>query len=139
MRSKSTFKSGLLLLTSQKKKELIYHVLNPLTRETFSLPQSCKTGNVVRCGLTVNGHLNYQVVVVEHVSSGLELEIFPSETGGWKRNRPFNLFSPCPWKDLFPAFTLLPLFSNNAIHWELPDHLLIYNVQNSHCKLIKLP
>lgn len=57
--------SGLLLLTSQKKKELIYHVLNPLIRETFSLPQSCKTGNVVRCGLTVNGHLNYQVVVVE--------------------------------------------------------------------------
>ncbi|KAJ4701087.1 putative F-box family protein [Melia azedarach] len=130
--------NGLLLLISGKKKRFIYHVFNPLTRENFSLPQACVTGTVLRSGLAVDEHQNYQVVLL-HGSAGLELDVFSSETGKWKRQKPINLFLPLPVKDMFPKLTAPPLFSNGAIHWEILGHLLIYNVHNYHCKLIELP
>ncbi|KAK1566711.1 hypothetical protein Q3G72_003230 [Acer saccharum] len=121
------------------------------------LPQPQITRRSIRTGLAFDG-FRYQVVrifttegekgsIAEASSSSapppsaagsgggfLEMEILSSETGIWRQHRTLIRLPP----DL-PKLSTTPLFSNGAIHWELGGYLLIYNVNQGHCRLIELP
>ncbi|KAJ0086463.1 hypothetical protein Patl1_08020 [Pistacia atlantica] len=134
---------GFILLTSKtKKNQLNFHVFNPLANQIFTLPQPSFARKIVRSGLVASHmhHHHFQVVLV-HISSGsaLEFGIFSSETGEWKTHTPGDLFSPVPVKQLFPEPPVPSLYSNGSIHWEVLQHLLVYNVKTGHCQFIKLP
>lgn len=131
-----------LLFTSKpKKNQLIYHVFNPFTNETFTLPQPSFAQRIERIGLAVSDKDHHFQVVLVHISAGsaLEFGIFSSEIWEWKTHKPMNHFLPLPVKQLFPKPTIPPLFSTGSIHWEVLQHLLVYNVETRHCQLIKLP
>ncbi|KAJ9167218.1 hypothetical protein P3X46_021884 [Hevea brasiliensis] len=134
---------GFLLLASIGELELKYHVFNPMSRQVFTLPQPAITRRIIRCGLAIDG-LHYQVVLVhladiEVAFDGLEMEIYSSQTGKWRRFHPKNLL-PIPVPDFeFPELQTPPLFSNGAIHWEISGYLLVYQVEDDHCDLIELP
>ena len=62
------------------------------------------------------------------------MEIFSSESGIWRHERPLICLPP-----ELPKQSTNPLFSNGAIHWELGGHSLVYSVKHGECKLIQLP
>ncbi|KAK9289001.1 hypothetical protein L1049_017472 [Liquidambar formosana] len=96
------------------------------------------TRRITTSGLAFDGH-HLQVVLVfnseeeqarvaESSVAGaatgvglLEIEIFSSQTGKWKQQRPMVRLPP----ELAKLYTS-PLFSNGAIHWELGGYLLIH-------------
>ncbi|KAJ6427029.1 hypothetical protein OIU84_022593 [Salix udensis] len=142
--------NGLLLLSGFGESQLSYHVFNPLTKRPETLPPHDITGEVIRSGLAFDGK-QYQVVLV-HVfkdeENGLgplpghiELEIFSSETGAWRKRQPFRLsFNvEVPVSELFTELNTAPLFSNGAIHWEINGRLLVYHVKDDCCEVIELP
>ncbi|KAF2290867.1 hypothetical protein GH714_015968 [Hevea brasiliensis] len=135
---------GLLLLSSIGELGLKYHVFNPMSKYVLTLPQHSITGHVIRSGLAFDGN-HYQVVLAHAADTegdfvGLEMEIFSSDTGKWRRFHPKNLFLPIPAPDFeFPELKTHPLFFNGAIHWEIGGHLLVYQVEDDHCELIELP
>ncbi|XP_025013599.2 uncharacterized protein LOC8281347 [Ricinus communis] len=140
--------NGLLLLSSVGDPEVKYHVFNPMSKQLFNLPQPDITRRVIRSGLAFDGHHRYQVVLVhvvgdgkEVVIDGLEMEIFSSDTGKWRRSHPDNLFLPVVAVPDFEFSELktTPLFSNGAIHWEISGYLLVYKVNSECCELIELP
>lgn len=143
--------NGLLLFSSVRDNVVHYNVFNLFAKQSVALPLPQITRRSIRTGLAFDGQ-HYQVVrvfsvkdvkgsIAESSSAGavpawefLEMEIFSSETGIWRQYRPLIRLPP----DL-PKLSTTPLFSNGAIHWELGGYLLIYFVNNGHCKLIKLP
>ncbi|GMN57353.1 hypothetical protein TIFTF001_026460 [Ficus carica] len=114
-----------------------YNVFNFFTKQSFTPPQPQIRGPSIRTGLAVDGQ-HYQVVRIFNVDNNgshlLEMEIYSSEKGVWRHERPLIPLPP----DL-PKLRTFPLYSNGAIHWELGGHLLVYCVHHGECKLIQLP
>lgn len=132
----------LLLLSSTRKHELYYHVFNPMSKHSVTLPQpAIAKHNIISSGLAFDGN-QFQVVLLHVADGGLEMEIFSSQTGIWVRHRPLpislSLAIPVT-KSKFRQLKTPPLFSNGAIHWEISGHLLMYCVQDNQCELIELP
>ncbi|KAJ6946865.1 hypothetical protein NC651_001531 [Populus alba x Populus x berolinensis] len=141
--------NGLLLLSSFGENQLNYHVFNPFTKQSVTLPPHAITGQVIRSGLAFDGK-QYQVVLVHAfkdeknglvpLPDDIELEIFSSENGAWRNHQPFSLslnveVPVCE----FPQLNATPLFSNGAIHWEISGRLLVYHVKDDYCEVIELP
>ncbi|KAJ8759561.1 hypothetical protein K2173_007186 [Erythroxylum novogranatense] len=143
---------GMLLLSSIGQEAIEFHVFDPNSRQSVTLPQpGIDRRRIIRSGLAfdgVNGH--YQVVLV-HVAEteegsaeacfdGLQFQVFSSKTGVWRSFIPSNLFLPVPVPEIeFPELRVTPLYCNGAIHWEINGYLLLYQVENDHCELVELP
>lgn len=114
-----------------------YSVFNLVTKQDFAPPPPQIHGPSIRTGLAVDGQ-HYQIVRIFGVNNNrgslLELEIYSSQKGVWRLERPLINLPP----DL-PKLNTVPLFSNGAIHWELGGHLLVYCIRHGECKLIPLP
>eukprot|EP00258_Populus_trichocarpa_P025359 XP_024441378.1 uncharacterized protein LOC18094203 isoform X1 [Populus trichocarpa] len=92
--------NGLLLLSSFGENQLNYHVFNPFTKQSVTLPPHGITRQVIRSGLAFDGK-QYQVVLVHAfkdeenglgpLPDDIELEIFSSETGAWRNHQPLSL------------------------------------------------
>ncbi|XP_061360526.1 uncharacterized protein LOC133304498 [Gastrolobium bilobum] len=133
--------NGLILLSGYSGDHSCYYVLNPLTKNSVMIPQTCIDGCVVRVGLAFDG-CQFEVVLVEAGSSksnGLEFHIFSSDTGKWRRHPAINLTIPSLPEFEFQELGTPPLYSNGAIHWEIGGYLLVYQVKGSHCELYELP
>lgn len=135
--------NGLIFLSGYSGDQSCYYVFNPLTKHSTMIPQPCSIhGRVVRVGLASDGCQFEIVLVVEAGSSksnGLELHVFSSDTSKWRVHHPTNLSLPCLPELEFQELGTPPLYSNGAIHWEIGGHLLVYQVQSSHCELYELP
>ncbi|KAF9689702.1 hypothetical protein SADUNF_Sadunf01G0119700 [Salix dunnii] len=141
--------NGLLLLSGFGENQLIYHVFNPLTMRPETLPPHGITGEVIRSGLAFDGK-QYQVVLIHAfkdeenglgpLPGDIELEIYSSETGSWRKRQPFHLsFKVEEPVSEFTELNTSPLFSNGAIHWEINGRLLVYHVKDDRCEVIELP
>ena len=133
--------NGSILLSGYSGDQPCYYVLNPLTKHSLMIPQASILGRVVRVGLAYDG-CQFEVVIVEAGSSrsnGLELHIFSSGTGQWRRQPPINLTVPSLPEFEFQELGTPPLYANGAIHWEIGGYVLVYQVQGSHCELYELP
>lgn len=140
--------NGLVLFSCFNENEnnvVSYSVFNLVTKQLEAVPQPQIQSRSIRTGLAFDGQ-HYQVVRIFSVSnlegvdavinSGglLEMEIFSSERGVWRHERPLIHLPP-----ELPKLSTTPLFSKGAIHWELGGHLLVYSMEHGDCKLIKLP
>ncbi|PON50516.1 hypothetical protein TorRG33x02_314420 [Trema orientale] len=108
-----------------------YNVFNLITRQLVALPQPQIQGRSIRTGLAFGGQCCQVVRIfsisdVEAADNGinsgglLEMEIFSSESGIWRHERPLIRLPP-----ELPNLSTTPLFSNGALHWELGGHLLV--------------
>jgi len=133
--------NGLILLSGFSEDQFCYHVFNPLTKLNLPIPQTRIQENVTRVGLAFDG-CQFEVVLVEAASSQsnqLKVHVFSSATGKWRSHHPINITVPSLPESEFQELGTAPLYSNGSIHWEIGGHLLVYEVQGSHCELYELP
>lgn len=141
--------NGLILITLPSANGLSYHTYDLFAKQCVSLPQPQITRRSIGTALAFDGQC-YQVVRVFRVEAKsvtannplasseeddwLEMEIFSSETGMWSHYCPLIRLPP-----ELPKLSTAPLFANGAIHWEVGGYLLMCNLSQRNCKLIRLP
>lgn len=138
--------NGLILLSGYVTDQSCYYVVNPLTKDSITIPQPCIQEHVIRVGLASNDYNQFKIVLLEAKSSqlmdgnGLEFHIFSSDTSEWSKVNHFVdlTFPPLPEFE-FKELSTQPLYSNGSIHWEIDGNLLVYHVEEDNCELIELP
>ncbi|KAF8020731.1 hypothetical protein BT93_G1233 [Corymbia citriodora subsp. variegata] len=141
--------NGLILIAVPSANGLSYQIYDLFAKQSVPLPQPQITRRSIGTALAFDGH-HYQVVRVFRVeaksvttdnpsasSEGddwLEMEIFSSETGMWSHYCPLISLPP-----ELPKLSTAPLFANGALHWEVGGYLLMCNLSQRNCKLIRLP
>lgn len=139
--------NGLILLSGYVTDQPCYYVLNPLTKESTTIPHPCTQESVIRVGLGSDDYNQFKIVLVEAKSSselmiGLEFHVFSSDTSEWstvKVNHSVDLTLPPLPEFEFKELSTQPLYSNGSVHWEIGGKLLVFHVEENSCELIKLP
>ncbi|KAL5076947.1 hypothetical protein RYX36_015931 [Vicia faba] len=137
--------NGLILLSGYVTDQPCYYVVNPLIKESVTIPQPCIQEHVIRVGLASDDYNQFKIVLVEEKScsqlmNGLEVHVFSSDTSEWiKVNHSVDLTLPPLPEFEFKELSTQPLYSNGSIHWEIGGKLLVYHVEENKCELIELP
>ncbi|KAF8020730.1 hypothetical protein BT93_G1232 [Corymbia citriodora subsp. variegata] len=140
--------NGLILITVPSANSLSYEIYDLFAKKSMLLPQPQITRRSIRTVLAFDGQ-HCQVVRIFRVEAKsvtannpsasseeedwLEMEIFSSETGMWSHYCPLIHLPP-----ELPKLSTALLFANGAIHWEV-GYLLMCNLSQRNCKLIRLP
>lgn len=143
------FCNGLLLLTASSANTFSYHIYDLFAKQCWSLPQPQIPRGSIGTAVAFDGQ-HYQVVRIFRVEAKsvtanspsasseeddwLEMEIFSSETGMWSHYCPLIRLPP-----ELPKLSTAPLFANGAIYWELGGYLIMCNLSQRNCELIRLP
>ncbi|KAL2333176.1 hypothetical protein Fmac_014389 [Flemingia macrophylla] len=135
--------NGLMLLSGFSGDQPCYHLFNPLTKQSLTIPLKTIQGGAARVGLASDGSQDqFEVVLLEACSSksnAVQLHVFSSDTGKWSSHNPTNITLPSLPEFEFQELGIPPLYSNGALHWEIGGYLMVYKVQGSYCELYEMP